>query len=287
MKFIQKSLCALFSTCLLNVAAFAQSDQNGTADRNKPLDAFAVKQIDTLIYVQVSINGSENKLFLLDSGASFWLIDASVAKTLNLKTDGTGSVQGAGAGRVAVTYTRDVTFSLPGIKTRVPKVTVVNLSGSNPAIAGIIGYDFFKQYVVQINYHTNYVRLYDPKTFDYRGPGTVIPINFKGKQIYINGKIKVAGKDTVSKDYLVDTGSSDILNDDIIGESTSDKKVVTGGVGLGKTFKIQIGYADKFQMGNLAFSHVNCATGGQKIGAGLFCNYVVTLDYYHRKMIIE
>jgi len=72
--------------------------------------------------------------FILDSGASVWVIDQSQAKPLGLKTEEQGKNHGAGAGSVDVTYTKNVSFGLTGIETSVPNVALIDLSSLQASI---------------------------------------------------------------------------------------------------------------------------------------------------------
>jgi len=69
-----------------------------------------------MIFVPVRINGSKPLSFVLDSGSTRTLIDRHVASTLGLKASGTGSLQGAGSGRIPVEFIHDVSIALPGLE---------------------------------------------------------------------------------------------------------------------------------------------------------------------------
>ncbi len=246
---------------------------------------------DNLPNLQVRVNGSAPLRFILDSGASVWVIDQSQAKTLGLKTEEQRKITGAGAGSVDVTYTKNVSFGLTGIETSVPNVALIDLSSLQASLGrkvdGIIGYDFFDRYVVEIDYDANIVRLFEPKTYNYSGNGEIIPITIKKKHAYVTAKMKLAGRESVAREYLVDSGSSDAVNDDLIAQSSAPKVEVVGGVGLGQEFKVILSRVERLQLGSIVFENTNGASGGQKIGGELLHRFTVIFDYSRQRMILE
>ena len=246
---------------------------------------------DNLAYLRVRVNGSAPLLFVLDSGAGVWVIDQSQAKRLNLKTEEQGKITGAGAGNVDVTYTKNVSFGLLGIETTVPNVALIDLSALAASLGrkvdGIIGYDFFDRYVVEIDYDANIVRLFERKTYNYSGNGEVIPITIKKKHAYVTAKMKLAGRESVAREYLVDSGSSDAVNDELIAQSSAPKVEVVGGVGLGQEFKVILSRVERLQLGSIVFENTNGASGGQKVGGELLHRFTVIFDYSRQRMILE
>ncbi len=259
---------------------------------NQSLATIPFQLSDNLAYLQVRVNGSAPLRFVLDSGASVWVIDPAQAKALGLKTEEKGKITGAGAGSVDVTYTKNVSFGLQGIETSVPSVALIDLSGftasTGQKIDGIIGYDFFDRYVVEIDYDANVVRLFDPKTYKYSGSGAVVPITIRKKHAYVTAKMKIAGHESVDREYLVDSSSSDAINDELVAQSSSSKVEVVGGVGLGEKFKIILSRIERFQLGSYVFENTNGASGGgQKIGGELLHRFTVIFDYSRGQMILE
>ncbi len=258
---------------------------------NQSLATIPFELSDNLACLQVRINGSAPFRFILDNGASVWVIDPLPAKALGLKTEERGKITGAGAGSVDVTYTKNITFGLQGIEASVPNVALIDLSALETTLGwkvdGIIGYDFFDRYVVEIDYDAKVVRLFDPQTYSYSGSGAVVPVTIKQKHAYITAKMKMAGRESVDREYLVDSGSSDAINDELVAQSSASKVEVVGGVGLGQEFKITLSRVERFQLGSYVFENTNGASGGQKIGGELLHRFTVIFDYSRGQMILE
>ncbi len=263
-----------------------------TASANS-LTTIPFEQTDKLIYLQVRVNDSESLQFVLDSGAGVWVIDQLLAKKLNLKLEEKDKLKGAGAGTFDVTYTKNVTFGLPGVKLLVPNVALTDLSalsaGLGRKVDGIIGYEFFDRYVVEIDYDANVVRLFEPKTYEYSGHGEIIPITIKRKHAFVAAKIKVAGRESVNREYLVDTGASGMVSDPLVAQSTAPKMEFVGGVGLGKEAKIVLGRVERLQLGSFVFENANgvSSAGPMTIAGELLHRFTVVFDYSRGQMILE
>lgn len=99
--------------------------------------------------------------------------------------------------------------------------------------------------------------------------------------------MKIAGRESVDRECLVDSGSSDAINDELVAQSSSSKVEVVGGVGLGQEFKIILSRIERFQLGSYVFENTNGASGGQKIGGELLHRFTVIFDYSRGQMILE
>ena len=86
---------------------------------------------------------------------------------------------------------------------------------------------------------------------------------------------------------MVDTGSGDALNDELLATSTAEKKEVTGGRGLGKEFQVIQATAERVELGRFRFRNLRGSTGGMKIGGGLLRQFTVIFDYPAKQMILE
>jgi hypothetical protein len=78
-----------------------------------------------MIFVSARLNGSRPLSFVLDTGSARNLIDRALARDLGFKEDGTGTLQGAGAGRITVAFIHDVGIALPGVESTGYEFSVV------------------------------------------------------------------------------------------------------------------------------------------------------------------
>ncbi|WP_188373715.1 retropepsin-like aspartic protease [Winogradskyella haliclonae] len=79
-------------------------------------------------------------------------------------------------------------------------------------VHGIIGYDIFKDFVVEINYSSKYIRLHKSKFFKARklSKWKNLPIEIIDRKPYLNGSVSL-NSNKIPVKLLIDTGSSDAL----------------------------------------------------------------------------
>lgn len=115
-----------------------------------------------MIWVDVSVPGQAAPLhFLLDSGASASVLDLGTARRLGARLGAAQGVQGV--------HTRDTAYRLPGFSAHVAgapvpaSILALDLSAVSGEchrhIDGLLGADFFRGRVVQIDYTAQKVRL--------------------------------------------------------------------------------------------------------------------------------
>lgn len=169
-------------------------------------------------------------------------------------------------------------------------------------IQGILGYDFFKNHIVKINYMRNFMRVYNPQFFNksLNSYDTLDLRLFKNKP-YIKARLKIkeTWQDFV---FLLDTGSGDALwvkpydslempedsFDDILGYGFTD--IIRGKRSKAKGFQIgtsklktpKIAYPD-----TLAYSGVNFVTKSGVIGSGIMRRFHWMFDYKNSKVYLK
>jgi hypothetical protein len=202
------------------------------------------------IFLKVKIAGTNEPLeFTFDTGSGSTYIDTAVAKRLGLKPSGSGTVHGAGAGEVPVEYLDSVTLELPGLTSSGHRLKVTDLSGLHPHQDGFLGYDFIKHFAITIDYAAGKMTIADPSTFTYSGSGESFPVKFRGPWPYIDGTVAVPGVKPESGEFLVDSGSSDAVDEPSIANTTGPVRKVQTGVGLGQPGEGVVGRAMYLQLG--------------------------------------
>jgi predicted aspartyl protease len=117
---------------------------------------------DGMIWVKVSVAGRKERLnFLLDSGAGASVIDIVAARKVGLKLGDRQTVLGAGG--------RSVAFRVDGFRAQAADVAVacsllaLDLSapsaGCHQRIDGLLGGDFLRDHIVEINFAAQTLRL--------------------------------------------------------------------------------------------------------------------------------
>lgn len=199
-----------------SVVTFGQSRFNlPRADSDK----IRFQLIDNLIIVPVEVNGVTLS-FLFDTGVSKpILFNIANIDTLQINNVETVYLRGLGGGEpVEALKSQNNLFKIGNAINFDQDIYVVFDSSINftPRLGipvhGIIGFDLFRDFTVEINYSSKYLRLHKPETFVYRKCRKCEQFNlsFYNNKPYINGTVKI-GVENLPVKLLIDTGSSDAL----------------------------------------------------------------------------
>jgi hypothetical protein len=218
-----------------------------------------------------------------------------------------GRAQGAGgtaeSGRLS-----GITFSLHGIEIKNLNVMAIALD-SIEATAGrsmdvIIGAELFHRYVVEVDYETRFITLYDPKQFVYTGKGESLPLKFSSNHPYVTGRIVIQGLEPIEGDFVIDAGSGFgiTLNPKFAQERKLlehvPNTIQTKARGVGGEFPLAIGRIESLELGRFKLDKPTTAfprTGGfisregsaGNIGGLILRRFKVIFDYTRKRMILE
>ena len=287
-----------FVLCFTLMSASAQTNRP-TALAEVPL-----KSRSGDLLVETTINGSEPLLFKLDTGFGITTINPNRVESLHLERVGHMIIVGIAGEEQADTYANAV-FNFGGAT--YPPRRIASL----PSDArrrwrkrdGILGESFFRRFVVEIDVAKQHLRLYEPKTFEYRGSGEIIPISFKKDTPIIDATITPQGRDPITAHFEIDTGcdgdlcighefiAANHLLDDAKASPSDSRRGVGGGA------EIRAETLSELRMGKLIvknpaanfFLEGSPAGEGQvgHIGLGVLERYKMIFDYSRRQLILE
>ena len=210
------SLIVLFA-CGLCFSSWAQGK---FILQERDYDRIGFKLINNLIVIPVEVNGVELS-FLLDTGVSKPIVFNFLNLTQELKINQTERIylRGLGEGEsIEALRSRNNIFKIGEALSISQDLYAIFDPELNFApqlgvpIHGIIGYDLFKDFIVEINYSKKYLKLHDPETYI---PKTCkkcesFGLDFFNNKPYINVKVRIA-QDIVPVKLLIDSGGSDAL----------------------------------------------------------------------------
>ena len=172
-----------------------------------------------LIIIPVEIN-EVTLSFILDTGVSKpILFNLTERDSLDLKNTESFYLHGLGGeGKIEALKSSNNTFKIGNAVCKNQDLYVVFDKTINftprlgVLVHGIIGYDVFKNFVVEINYSSKYIRLYKPNSFKPKSSKKwkTLPMNIYRKKPYLDAVVAI---DEIKKPVklLIDTGSSDAL----------------------------------------------------------------------------
>lgn len=235
-------------------------------------DKIPFKLINNLIVIPVEINGVELS-FLLDTGVSKPIMFnfLNVSEELKINQAEKIYLRGLGEGEsVEALRSRNNIFKIGNaisISQSLYAVFDPNLNFAprlGVPIHGIIGYDFLKDFVVEINYSSRFIRLHSPDKYKPKKCSSceIFDIAFFNNKPYIVGSA-VIDQEEIPVTLLIDSGGSDALwlfDDEERGINIPEKhfqdflgRGLSGSV-YGKRSKI-----NSFSLGRFKLSRVNVA----------------------------
>lgn len=264
------------------------------------------------ILLQARVNNSEPLWFALDSGGgSGFIIDSRRAKILGLELQGRGVSTGAGEHSVDFSFAENASINLPGAEFPSQRVAVIALDALEPfsgrTLDGIIGYGLFSRYVVEVDYASHRVNLYDLQSYRYSGSGTRLPLTIEKDLFFIPVKITMPNRTSIEAKLMVDSGAPTatvVLNRPFVEKhnllADSGRMILDRSLpGLGGETKQLLGRASELQLddliirnptimlsqdaaGSLASSSFDGIIGGE-----LLRRFKVIFDTAHHQLILE
>ncbi|MEQ9402099.1 MAG: aspartyl protease family protein [Cyclobacteriaceae bacterium] len=271
------------------------------------------EQFNNLIVIPVTINKFLTLKFILDTGVENAILTEKLfADLLDANYVRELVVAGPGlADSVEVLVTNNMTFSLPGgligknMNMLVLKEDYLELSENmGDEIYGIIGYDVFSRFIVEINYDTNKLILHDPAKYKPKKRLTAIPIEIRHSKPYLKTSISQSNQ-TNSLDIMVDTGASHAALIDFgfyeENEMPENRIITRLGQGLAGEIPGYLSRLDTLSIADFTFEQVLFSSPfegvynksikrGSKygtIGGELLHRFNVTIDYHNEMMYFE
>lgn len=241
--------------------------------------------------------------FIVDTGAGMTVIDEPLIESFGLKVVGEMEAIGTG-GSVTTKRIESVTLDLLREKISVPAIgTPIGGIGKlmSTRIDGILGYDYFVDRIVRIDYQTRELAHlplnWEPNLSKYAR----LPIELRGRRPFVKATIILDSGSEIEHSMLLDTGANEPLS---LPQSLAEEKEMpledsgwVGGVGgmrKGKKSKIK---GVKFDTETIALNSVGidpntrAFRGGRhepgNIGSGLFEGRELVVDYAHRAVYVS
>jgi predicted aspartyl protease len=241
--------------------------------------------------------------FVVDTGSTWTFLDATKAKELNIATEGSRTVETGEVHALTMTFARDTTLEISGVKVPIQELAVMTLKFRHaPQLVGIIGSDLFERFVVEIDYAARSLELFEPNDYAYKGPGEILTMEVIEKIPHIVVNISRGSVNLVPAKLLVDTGAAQsvvlyapFVETNKLLETTTGTILITAG-GLGGGSLMRKVRAKVVKIGRLTFDRPLIYFAPQKRSAGwrdgilgndLLDRFKVIIDYSRRRVILE
>ncbi|MEO9022540.1 MAG: pepsin/retropepsin-like aspartic protease family protein, partial [Ginsengibacter sp.] len=231
----------------------------------KKLTEFSFKElIGGVILVKAKLNDSIQDLnFILDTGSGAISLDSATVADNNIPHKPSGRKVSGIAGIREVDYSPNNTLTMPGLKIDSLDFYINDyqiLSGVyGIKIDGIIGYSFFKRYIVKVNFDSSKISVYSPGNIKYPRRGTLLHPAFSALPIL---RMSLSDKREMSANLYLDTGAGLCLLLSKQSESDSSflsfkrKPVSVQVQGLGGKKRLLLTVIKKIKIGPYSFRKV-------------------------------
>lgn len=208
-------LLLLFFLC----KAFSGYCQEGfTIDKDRRSTRMKFQLVNNLILVPVELNGVKLS-FLLDTGVNTTvLLNIEEGDSLELKNTQKINLRGLGGEELIEAYRSDHNrMKLGNTTSKNFTLFLINDPDINFSprlgvpVHGIIGYDFFKNFIVEINYARRFIKVHDPGRFRKKlRRYEPLLIRFYQNKPYLRALVDIEGRETPVT-LLIDNGLGDAL----------------------------------------------------------------------------
>jgi len=204
-----------FRELLIFICVFCAFTNSSACCRGKKIGTIPFEMVGTYMIVKVKMNDSKPLNFILDSGVRNIIItelfpedvvSLSYVNEINLQGLGSGTDLNAFASYNNVIQMGRVKLNNQNVY--VIKEDIFNLSKhTGTKINGLIGVDFFEDYLVEINYTYKQINFYLNDGFEFPKGYRKLPISIESKKMYV--QLSVLENDSIHKNVkmLIDTGA--------------------------------------------------------------------------------
>jgi predicted aspartyl protease len=266
--------------------------------------------IDNLIVVKIVMNKTLPLKFIVDTGVrTSILTEKTFTDLMNVTYSRKIEIPVAGGKQIVTAYVApNITMNISGVVGKGHALLVLeedllqlkNILGHN--VQGILGYELFSRFIIEINYNRKVMTLYEPKAFQKRNLDNKkkyyrLPITIEDTKPYCYSTITFNSGKEIRAKLMLDTGASHAI---LLDEESSEDIVVPAksirshiGRGLGGDINGDIARIKKLDLIGYQFEDV-IVTFPEKqfyeqgytrvyrngtIGGSIFSRFIVVFDF--------
>jgi hypothetical protein len=264
------------------------------------------------ISIKAQVNDSRALEFMLDTGDKFAIVDLDLAKELGVKLGGDIDAHGMGTQVTKGAFVKGASFRLSGFTGFSQPVTLAfpmrNLAPRlGHDLDGVIGSEFIKYFVLELDYQKRTITLHNRDTFSYSGSGESVPIHLSSMgHPVLQAAVTPVGGDPIDADFVLDVGASGALqlnstfvaDHHLPGPNVQTIREI-GTVGAGGETQGRIGHVAAFRIGKYTLRNPATVFSSDKSGAAaasdvqgnigeeILERFKLFFDYSHDRIIFE
>lgn len=303
-------LGSLLLTCVLPLRTKAQYfDLNG---KGKSV-TIPFRLIRNLVIIKLKINDKGPFNFILDTGVGVMVItDPKMVDSIALTSKRTIKISGLGEGDAYEAYvTPPLKIDIPGISSYDVAATILKTDHFNLSnfvgipIHGLLGYDFFNNLAVKLNFMDSTITAYRPHDVRLFRKGTKIPITIEGRKPYLHALVKLPNGTIQESKLIIDLGAGHPVSlENMIKKHGLPQKFIIANLGVGLTgpiagFLSRIDEVDvgKYKLKKVITSFPNdydeatmkllAVPRDGNLGVGLLKRFMVIFDYADNALYLK
>lgn len=270
------------------------------------------KMVRNMIVVELMINGNGPFNFILDTGVGLMIIsDPKLVDSINVSYKRSVQLFGLGEGESFEAYVvSTLKVKLPDIESNGVGAVIFkedHFGLSNYAgihIHGLLGYEFFNNLAVEINFSNNVLNVWRPKDLKTRRRGDKIPITIENRKPYLETEVTLPDGTHKKSKLVIDIGAGHALSlENFEDHNNSFPKLTMANLGMGFTGPISgyISRINKIELGKYKFRKVITAFPSMNafkretfltkrdgnLGLGILKKFTVTFNYHDRVMYLK
>ncbi len=264
-----------------------------------------------MVVIPLMINGSGPFNFVLDTGVGIMVItDPKLVDSIHIDQKRTIKLYGVGNLDDLEAYVTSPLNIVIGNSVKSEYVAAAILKDdhfglSNYAgikIHGLLGYEFFSQLAVKINFSDSTITVARPGRFKPFRKGAVIPLSIEDRKPYLNTNLALNNSNTTRNKLLVDLGAGHaLLLENQRPRPNDDARYITANLGQGLTGPLngRIGRIGEIEVGKYRFTSVitsfldtvprpafTVARDGN-LGIGILKKFLMVFDYANNKLYLK
>jgi hypothetical protein len=214
-EFMIRKTCVLIFLCVIVTTTSAQNLGFTLAEGQKRAQ-IPIEVYNNLVVVPIVLNDALPLKFIIDTGVrTAILTQKTFSDILNLPYSRKYTIAGPGGVKLVDAYiTTNVSLELPGVTGRGHAMLVLeedylelrNYLGTD--VHGILGYELFSRFIVEINYEKKLMTLRSPKTFRKSRKFRTLPMTIEDTKPYVKVPVMLADGTTMEAKLLMDSGAS-------------------------------------------------------------------------------
>ncbi|MDN3659372.1 aspartyl protease family protein [Ferruginibacter paludis] len=258
-----RKICLLI-TILFAVNCYGQELLTPVLKANY-LTKFPFKQFSGgVMVIKAKLNNIKDSLnFILDTGSGGISLDSSTAAHLNIKLTPSDTIITGMGNSHKVSFAFNQTLHFPGLSIERLNFHIndydVLTSVYGEKVDGIIGYSFFRRYIIKVNFDSSIIEVYSPGEITYPKNGSLLHPLFTTLPIQ---NLAIKDRRKIDFNFYFDTGAglcflmSDRFAEDSAILLSKRRPMLTQAEGMGGKIQMRVTVIKMLQVGRYKFRNV-------------------------------